>query len=105
MKKLLSIGSLAKVIGMPVHTIRFWTDEFEEFIKYEVGKGERRYYDESAVQTFFKIKKLIHEDGIKIKSIKEKKMLLNSSTETFLGKEKLTEAKNILIELKQLMND
>ena len=85
---------------MPVHTIRFWTDEFEEFIRFEIGKGERRYYDESAVATFFKIKKLIHEDGIKIKSIKEKKMLLISPK-----KDKLTEVKHILVELQELMRD
>ena len=85
---------------MPVHTIRFWTDEFEEFIRFEIGKGERRYYDESAVATFFKIKKLIHEDGIKIKSIKEKKMLLISPK-----KDKLTEVKHIIVELQELMRD
>lgn len=95
MKKLLSIGNLAKAIGVEVHTVRFWTEEFEEFIKYELGKGDRRYYDESAIKTFLKIKKLIHEDGIKIKSIKEKKLLLVSPT-----KEMLTEIKNILHEVK-----
>jgi DNA-binding transcriptional MerR regulator len=77
-KKPLSIGEVAKIIGVEIHTIRFWTDEFAEYVKFSIGKGERRYYEETAINMFLKIKTLIHVDGIRIKAIKEKKLLLAS---------------------------
>lgn len=76
-----SIGEVAKEVGVEIHTIRFWTDEFAEYIPFEIGKGERRYYPEDAINVFKRINHLIHKDGIRIKSIKEKKMLLASKNQ------------------------
>lgn len=107
MEKLLSIGEVAKELNVASHTIRFWTEEFSEYIKFETGKGERRYYPTHSLDVFFKIKNLIHSEGVKIRIIKEKKLLLaqektntgqlNSkllSIETLL-KEALNELENI----------
>ncbi len=77
MKERLSIGEVAKELGVQSHTIRFWTDEFAEYIKFEIGKGERRYYTTDAIDVFINIRDLIHSEGIKIRVIKEKKLLLN----------------------------
>lgn len=79
--KPVSIGEVAKIIGVEIHTIRFWTDEFKEYISFTIGKGERRYYDENAIACLEKIKKLLYTDGIRIKVIKEKKLLLASNIE------------------------
>ena len=87
--KLLSIGEIAKKVDVASHTIRFWTEEFEEYIKFEIGKGERRYYPEESIATFNKIKNLIHFEGIKIKTIKEKKLLFVIIRLLFLFKLKL----------------
>lgn len=81
MEKLLSIGEVAKQLNVASHTIRFWTEEFSEYIKFELGKGDRRYYTQSSLEMFHKIKNLIHAEGIKIKIIKEKKLLLEDSKE------------------------
>jgi DNA-binding transcriptional MerR regulator len=93
MKKL-SIGEVAKILGVAGHTIRFWTAEFPEYIPFEIGKGERRYYPETALPVFQKINHLIHSEGIKIRVIKEKKLLLSSNIQTNSGK--LTEIKTLL---------
>jgi len=68
----LSIGQVAKILNLPVHTIRFWTEEFNHQIPYIVKKGDRRYYSQGSLAIITKIQKLIHKDGIKIKNIKEK---------------------------------
>lgn len=91
--KLLSIGEVAKQVNVASHTVRFWTEEFTEYIKFEIGKGDRRYYPNEAVEVFKKINHLIHEEGIKIRVIKEKKLLLNQSNP------KLTQIKNTLEEI------
>ena len=64
-----SIGEVAKKLNLPVHTIRFWTQEFEhiEFIK----RNGRRYYDDKAIAELQKIKELAHKKGIKIDGIKK----------------------------------
>jgi DNA-binding transcriptional MerR regulator len=96
MKKLFSIGEIAKKVGVAGHTIRFWTEEFEEYVPFEIGKGERRYYPEVAVEVFNQINDLIHNQGVKIRVIKEKKLLLERPKST-----KITEIKQILEELLQ----
>ncbi len=96
--KRLSIGEVAKKIGVASHTIRFWTEEFPEYIPFEVGKGERRYYSESAIKIFERINKLIHEDGVKIRVIKEKKLLLHLPSSSKL----LDIKKNLLDALEKL---
>ena len=64
-----SIGNVAEMLKLPVHTIRFWTETFEhiEIIK----RNGRRYYDEKSVEELKKIKELSHKKGIKIDGIKQ----------------------------------
>jgi DNA-binding transcriptional MerR regulator len=106
-QNLLSIGEVAKKVGVEIHTIRFWTDEFESYLNFEIGKGNRRYYSLSSVETFIKINKLIHIDGIRIKAIKEKKMLVQSGlmevTSFTKVKAKLLNAKILLEEAGNLL--
>ena len=73
-----SIGQVAKITGFEIHTIRFWTGEFEEYLEFKLGAGDRRYYNQKSVEIFKKINKLIHEDGLKIRVIKEKNLLLET---------------------------
>ncbi len=71
----LSIGKIAKILGVEAHTIRFWTNEFESSIPYTIGKGDRRYYNEQSVEVFKRIKDLIHVQGVKIRFIKDNSLL------------------------------
>ena len=43
-----SIGETAKLLNVPVHTIRFWTDEFDHIECRR--RNNRRYYDFTAVE-------------------------------------------------------
>ena len=96
--KLLSIGEVAKKVDVASHTIRFWTEEFNEYIKFEIGKGERRYYPIEEVEVFKKINHLIHEEGIKIRVIKEKKLLLNKTNP------ELSKVKKVLLDALEKLN-
>lgn len=64
-----SIGLVAKMLDLPAHTIRFWTQTFEH-IKVTKING-RRYYNNKAVDELKKIKELSHEKGMKIEGIKQ----------------------------------
>ena len=102
--KPLSIGEVAKRIGVEIHTIRFWTEEFNEYITFEIGKGDRRYYEESSILVFEKIKKLIHEQGIRIKTIKEKKLLLKPYLNEDSKKEELINLLEVLEKAKTILS-
>ena len=64
-----SIGSVAKMLNLPVHTIRFWTETFDH-IEYLKRNG-RRYYDSNAIEELKKIKELSKKKGLKIEGIKQ----------------------------------
>lgn len=68
-KKYLSVGEIAKEVGVATHTIRFWTETFTKSVSFVVGKGGRKYYHNSAIPVFKAINALIHEKGYKIKYI------------------------------------
>ena len=50
-----SIGDVAKMLNLPVHTIRFWTETFKHIVC--LKRNGRRYYDEKAIDEFCKIVK------------------------------------------------
>jgi DNA-binding transcriptional MerR regulator len=74
-REYLSVGDIAKEVGVETHTIRFWTDEFEKNITLVLGKGARRYYKRSNIPIFKLINRLIHTDGYRIKSIKDNNLI------------------------------
>ena len=68
-EKFFSIGEVAKMLKLPVHTIRYWTKTFEH-IEFSTKNG-RRYYDDAAIDELKKIKELAHKKGMKIEGIKQ----------------------------------
>ena len=64
-----SIGRVAKMLNLPVHTIRFWTEEFKHIEC--LRRKNRRYYDNKAVEELKKIKELSHRRGMRIEGIKQ----------------------------------
>lgn len=68
-----SIGKVSKLLNVPVHTVRFWTDEFEHISKEcKIGKGNRRYYTEKAIEELVKIKEMLYVDKLTIQGVKQK---------------------------------
>lgn len=87
----LSIGQVADLLGVKTHTIRYWTDNFEH-IKVEIGKGDRRYFDQSAIEELKKIKMMMEIykmsiDGIK-KLVSYNKININKINPDKKGNEK-----------------
>ena len=70
-KDLLSIGEVAQVTGIPVHTIRFWESEFDRFISPARTTGRQRRYSEAEVNRILEIRKLLKEDKYSIAGAKQ----------------------------------
>jgi len=78
-----SIGEVAKILNLVnkkkgtlnTHTIRFWEKEFKQ-IKPNILNGNRRYYNNDAIEVLKKIKYLLKDQGMTINGVKK---VLNSN--------------------------
>ena len=70
-KEMLSIGEVAQVTGIPVHTLRFWESEFSRFISPARTIGRQRRYSETEVNRILEIKRLLKEDKYSIAGAKQ----------------------------------
>ena len=77
-----TIGEVAEILhlvnkkkgSLNTHTIRFWEKEFKQ-IKPKILSGNRRYYDDKAINVLKKIKYLLKDQGMTINGVKK---ILNS---------------------------
>ena len=98
-----TIGEVAEILDLVnkkkgtlnTHTIRFWEKEFKQ-IKPKILSGNRRYYDDKAINILKKIKHLLKDQGMTIKGAKK---VLNYSKPL-----KLDETKNNSINAIELKN-
>jgi DNA-binding transcriptional MerR regulator len=98
-----TIGEVAEILDLVnkkkgtlnTHTIRFWEKEFKQ-IKPKILSGNRRYYDDKAINILKKIKHLLKDQGMTIKGAKK---VLNYSKPL-----KLDETKNNSINATELKN-
>ncbi len=70
-KDLLSIGEVALVTGVAVHTLRYWENEFEQFFSPRRTRGGQRRYTDAEVKKILHIKKLLKEDKYSIAGAKQ----------------------------------
>lgn len=80
-KRKFRIGELAEKLNLERFIIRFWEKEFN--VKTKRSNGRQRFYDESDLKKFERIKTLLYEEGFTIvgakKQLKEKTPSKNST--------------------------
>lgn len=67
-----SVKDVAQRLEVPESTIRYWSDEFPNYLKLQRTAGGQRRYGEDDIQRLEYIKKLLREEG---KSIREVAMM------------------------------
>ena len=112
-----SIGEVAKILNLinkkngslSTHTIRFWEKEFKQ-IKPMIFYGNRRYYDNEAINILKKIKYLLKDKGMTLSGVKKALNSDNSDIDEMYNttikqkniiKSKIHNIKNILTEIKK----
>ena len=66
----LSIGDVAKITGLPAHTIRYWEKEFMDFLTPNRTPGLQRRYDERDIEIIEEIRHLLKVEGFSIAGAK-----------------------------------
>ena len=70
--KLYSISQVNALTGVPKPTLRFWENEFKDFIEPLRTPGNQRRYDERSVNTIRRINHLVKVEGFTIEGAKKK---------------------------------
>ena len=71
------INEVAKRLGVPAHTLRYWEKQFAGAIRPTTGSGGRRYYRQDTIEKLETIKSLLYDKGMTITGVK--KILHNGS--------------------------
>ena len=74
------INEVAKVLGLPAHTLRYWEKQFAGAIRPVTGAGNRRYYRRETIEKLRSIKSLLYDKGMTIAGVK--KVLHNGTFDT-----------------------
>jgi DNA-binding transcriptional MerR regulator len=68
----LSIGAVAKEVGVPVYTIRYWEKEFSAFLNPQRCCGGHRRYRRYDVDILKRIKSMLWEEKYSIAGARQK---------------------------------
>lgn len=68
--KLYTIGQVAKAVGLPAYTIRYWETEFRE-LRPRKSRSGRRIFTEADLALVMQIQDLLHNQGFTIKGARE----------------------------------
>lgn len=67
----LSIQEAAKLTGLAPSTIRYYDQQFEEFLGIRRGEGRRRLFSPEAVQKLHDIRRMLKEEGLSLRQARQ----------------------------------
>ncbi len=70
-KTYFKIGEVCKLTGLKAHVVRFWESEFKQFIRPKRAGSKQRLYRRADVEYFFRLQKLLKDDGLTIAGAKK----------------------------------
>jgi DNA-binding transcriptional MerR regulator len=68
---LVTIKEAARRTGLPASTIRFYDQQFEEFLAVKRGAGRRRLFTPEAVQRLLDIQRLLKDEGLSLRQTRQ----------------------------------
>jgi DNA-binding transcriptional MerR regulator len=71
-KEYFSISRVEKIVGLPSSTLRYYEKEFSFYLHIQKSAGGHRRYSKDQIQKFLYLKKMIHEQGLTIKEVKNR---------------------------------
>ncbi|PID90989.1 MAG: transcriptional regulator [Bacteroidetes bacterium] len=97
------IGEVSKMVGEPASTLRYWENEFPQLKPMRTSKDRRKYTQED-VELIKRIHYYLRVEGMSPESVK-KRLSANSDPEVRRVEaiQSITEAKELLLELKKLL--
>lgn len=66
-EELLSVKQVAEQTGLPPSTIRYYDQQFEDYLGVRRGPGRRRLFSPQAVQRLMEVHRLLKEEGLSLR--------------------------------------
>ena len=70
-EKLLTITEVVEQTGLPASTIRYYDQQFGEFLGIERGSGRKRLFDSQSLKHLEKAHHLLKEEGLSLKQVRQ----------------------------------
>lgn len=70
--KLMTVKEVADATGIPASTIRYYDQQFEEFLGIERGAGRRRLFSSQAVERLKQVQRLLKDEGLSVRQARKK---------------------------------
>ena len=92
----ISISEVSRIIEITPHTIRYWEQEFHDFLRPQRGKGLHRKYGSFEIDLLKRIKKMLKEEKYSIAGARQKLFSLLTRENPEIDSELLAKVLNLL---------
>ncbi|MCX6112760.1 MAG: MerR family transcriptional regulator [Proteobacteria bacterium] len=101
-EKKFRIGDVAKFLDVKIHVVRYWENEFKNFIHAQKTSGGHNLYSAKDIDVFSAVKKLLYSEGYNITGARKKlrEDHINAGNEN-----SKTVSRQLLIVVKEELND
>jgi DNA-binding transcriptional MerR regulator len=69
--KLYGIKEVAQKTGLPASTIRYYDQQFSEFLDVKRGAGRRRLFTDQAVDRLLAVQRMLKEEGLSLRQVRQ----------------------------------
>jgi DNA-binding transcriptional MerR regulator len=69
--KLYGIKEVAQKTGLPASTIRYYDQQFSEYMDVKRGAGRRRMFTPQAVERLMTVQRMLKEDGLSLRQVRQ----------------------------------
>ena len=69
---LMSVKEVAEATGIPASTIRYYDQQFEEFLGIKRGAGRRRMFETQAVDRLLEVRRLLKDEGLNLRQARQR---------------------------------
>lgn len=71
-KKMLGVKEVAEITSLPPATIRYYDQQFEEFLGVQRGPGRRRLFSPESIARIEQVRRLLKEEGLSIRQARQR---------------------------------
>lgn len=68
---LFTVAQVAEKTGIAASTIRYYDQQFEEYLALKRGAGRRRLFDEEAIERLEKVRVLLKDKGLSVRQTRQ----------------------------------
>ena len=69
--QLYGIKDVAQKTGLPASTIRYYDQQFSEFLDVKRGAGRRRMFTPQAVERLLTVQRMLKEEGLSLRQVRQ----------------------------------